>query len=517
MRARPSLALLPALLLHVPALAQFDDVTVQTYVSPCIERSVDAGLGSPRHVVVSEDWIAYLYNYRSNTEMVLVENRTTGSCQRLSLEGSPFTSPVEFELLDFIDVEGDTLAVQVRYWSPGVSVRPAVLVFREAGGRWSFDFSIEPGPGYIGAGLDWGGVAIDGDRMVVLNAYEEDPVTGELGQILTYDKDASGAWTFSGATEGTLVRSDGTNAYDPTLLIALDGDTLVAGTNARVGQAAGATVFRWSGTQWVATGFAAPNNNVVESVAIDGDRVVFGSFYDATVDVFRLDASGAATHVQTLNPDQLSTRDFNPPYAALVAVEDGELVVGVREHFLGYAPLTRMRWFQGAYRAYELTRGYDGIQLVSLRSGQLLVGVSQYLTPNTAPEFNLRAIGESRAVPFCETGIELALSGSGLAPLDGAHAHGYGFPAGQVVRLFAGLDAAPSPVGALGLCIASGGAAPVLDPFTADSAGRFVESLAGLELGSAGPVLTGANFALQAVTRDASGLAVSNAQWVEVR
>ncbi|MEL6712738.1 MAG: hypothetical protein AAFP86_03145 [Planctomycetota bacterium] len=500
------------------AAAQFTDRTRVDYESDCVARAFDAGLGRPTRTVVSRDWLVHAYTGSSHAELVVTEDRRTGDCRALDLDATSIGSSADREILYFVAVGGDTLALQVRHWpTAGATPRPAVLLFRDTGGVWTFEQSLEPDPADATGSLRWGAVTIDGDRLVLLNETVIDPVSGTAGEILTYRRPVSGPWSLVGETPGVEVSSNRGGRFDPGEMIALEGDLLVCSRAYGPSGALDPGVFRWDGAQWNLTGTVTSHRDSFESVAIDGSRVVVGSYYDAIVWVYELDAAFAPVQVQTVLTGRLTTRDFNPPYTALVAAEDGELVIGVGDHFEGQGSLTRLRWYDGAYRAYEVDRGYDGAGLVALDGGELFVGRWSYLGVDPLPSFDVRSIAESRAVPFCETGVELLLSGDGRAPLDGANAHGYGFPADGVVRVFAGLDPAPAPVGALGLCIAAGGAMPVLGPTLADADGRFVTGLAGLDLGAAGPVLAGTDFVLQAVARDAAGTVTSNAQRIEVR
>ncbi|MEL6716691.1 MAG: hypothetical protein AAFP86_23140, partial [Planctomycetota bacterium] len=260
------------------ASAQFVDQTHVEYDSDCVRRAFEAGFGRPTRTVVSRDWLVHTYTWSSDAQLVVAEDRRTRECHALDLDATSIGSSADREILYFVAVGGDTLALQVRHWpTAGAAPRPAVLLFRDTGGAWTFEQSLEPDSADATGSLRWGAVAIDGDRLVLLNETVVDPVSGLAGEILTYRRPASGPWLLEGETAGVEVSSNRGGRFDPGEMIALEGDTLVC---SRAYQPTGELdpgVFRWDGMQWNLTGSVTSHGDTFESVAIDEARVVVGS------------------------------------------------------------------------------------------------------------------------------------------------------------------------------------------------------------------------------------------------
>ena len=188
-----------------------------------------------------------------------------------------------------VALDGNTLAIGSRlYDADGYFSAGAAYVFTKSGTTWSqqakLTASIPRQLAYLGYSL-----AVDGDTVLV-GAYGDDTVLGELGSGSAYVFDKpSGGWA-DGYETAKLVASDRQPSGYFGFSVALDGDTAVIGArqhnDPKTGAGSGAAyVFARESGVWgekarLTPSDAAAGDNFGVSVAVEGDTVVVGSWQD---------------------------------------------------------------------------------------------------------------------------------------------------------------------------------------------------------------------------------------------
>ncbi|NOQ74022.1 MAG: T9SS type A sorting domain-containing protein [Crocinitomix sp.] len=229
-----------------------------------------------------------------------------------------------------VSIEGDRAAVGAFYDDDAGFGSGSAYVFEYSGGVWSETAKITASDA-AGADIFGYSLALDGDRLAV-GAYGDNDLGTNAGSAYVFDY-SGGVWTEA----DKLLPSDG-GAHDYfASTIDLDGDIIVVGGlyNDSEGTNAGsAYVFENSGGIWsetaklVASDIGA-NDYFGISCAIDGERIIVGSYFG---DAGAVVSSGAAyifefTGVVWAETAKLVATDAsaNNYFGAIVAI-DGDRV-----------------------------------------------------------------------------------------------------------------------------------------------------------------------------------------------
>ena len=215
-----------------------------------------------------------------------------------------------------VALDGNTLAIGSRLYNAGGYLSAgAAYVFTKSGTTWSQAAKLTASTSlqlaYLGYSL-----AVDGDTVLV-GAYGDDTIRGELGSGSAYVFDKpSGGWA-DGYETAKLVASDRQPSGYFGFSVALDGDTAVIGArqhnDPKTGAGSGAAyVFARESGVWgekarLTPSDAAAGDNFGVSVAVEGDTVVVGSWQDddngrnsGSAYVFEKPALGWASTFETL-------------------------------------------------------------------------------------------------------------------------------------------------------------------------------------------------------------------------
>ena len=157
----------------------------------------------------------------------------------------------------------------------------AAYVFTRESGVWSQGAKLTPSDDTSGDRFGWS-VAVDGDTAVA-GAYLDDDNGSESGSAYVFTSE-SGVWSQS----AKLTPSDGAAGDRFGYSVAVDGDTAVAGAfgDADNGSASGsAYVFTRESGVWSQSAKLTPSDGARGdyfgwSVAVDGDTVVVGAYFD---------------------------------------------------------------------------------------------------------------------------------------------------------------------------------------------------------------------------------------------
>ena len=245
-----------------------------------------------------------------------------------------------------VALDGSTLAIGSRLYNAGGYLSAgAAYVFTKSGTTWSQAAKLTASTSlqlaYLGYSL-----AVDGDTVLV-GAYGDDTVLGELGSGSAYVFDKpSGGWA-DGYETAKLVASDCQPSGYFGFSVALDGDTAVIGArqhnDPKTGAGSGAAyVFARESGVWgekarLTPSDAAAGDNFGVSVAVEGDTVVVGSWQDddngrnsGSAYVFEKPALGWASTFETLkltDPDGAANDRFGWSVAVDLDAVHGDLAL----------------------------------------------------------------------------------------------------------------------------------------------------------------------------------------------
>lgn len=264
--------------------------------------------------------------------LALLMPRAAAQCGSQSLADPAFVGKGDqFGLA--VAIQGDELFVG----APGFPYVPQpfglVQVFRDVGGTWQHEQTLQPPDGAEGLGFGWR-LAVQDDLLVVgaPSAFVGHTLQGA---VYLFERQA-GAWV---ATE-KLVASDGASFDNFGQSVALDGARLVVGADG-VDQGfhlntGAAYVFErglagWEQKARLSAHGLADQDNFGRTVDIEGDTVVVGKpdgnlFFDpgGRVHVFWRDATGAWNQTQVLQGDDAEGDLFG----LSLALEGDRLFVG---------------------------------------------------------------------------------------------------------------------------------------------------------------------------------------------
>lgn len=170
-----------------------------------------------------------------------------------------------------VDVDGNTAAVGAEFEDTGGSNAGAVYVYTKTGPNWVQQQKVTPND--PSAGKQFGrSVALDGDTLAV-GAIGENTFTGA---IYVFTRTA-GVWS----QQDKLVPSDAGIAKFIGTSVALDGDTIAAGSNGGQSATTSVAVFVRNAGVWSEQALLRASNEGEGdvfgiSVAIDGDTVIVG-------------------------------------------------------------------------------------------------------------------------------------------------------------------------------------------------------------------------------------------------
>ena len=188
-----------------------------------------------------------------------------------------------------VAVDGDTIVVGAYNDDDNGTASGSAYVYVRQSGAWSQVAKLTASDG---AAVDYFGesVAVDGDTIVV-GAYWDDDNGRDSGSAYVFTKPDTG-WTTTNSFAAKLTASDGADLDYFGESVAVDGDTIVVGAywdddNGR--DSGSAYVFTKPGTGWTTTNSFAAKLTASdgagldyfgESVAVDGDTIVVGAYND---------------------------------------------------------------------------------------------------------------------------------------------------------------------------------------------------------------------------------------------
>jgi hypothetical protein len=186
-----------------------------------------------------------------------------------------------------VAIDGDLVVIASPFSNnPGVGADVgAAYVFARSGTSWSQETKLFPAVSEENGFFSLNSVAISGNTVAV-GAQADDTAAGaDAGEVTVFIRLAVGNWT----REATLTAFDAAAGDIFGARVAISGDTLVVGApfddTAAGADAGSAYVFNRSGTTWtqqqkLTAGDAAAGDGFGNAVAISGDRVVIGAFFD---------------------------------------------------------------------------------------------------------------------------------------------------------------------------------------------------------------------------------------------
>ncbi|QDV04786.1 hypothetical protein Poly30_02790 [Planctomycetes bacterium Poly30] len=339
----------------------------------------------------------------------------------------------------------------VPYQPDGATSEPysvAVMERVAAGGVWGLVQTLTPHPTY---GQSAGGgsfVVADGNRMVI---GSPGAVFGTPTGILeTYTRGANGLWSLEQVDTSVVFPPNGGNAH----LMVGDRLAISEAVYEYGGAGVGWQLFRQANLQNVpqVSPLCFPS-----TVALDGTRLILGCVDYAVTIVFDLSLPPTEPAIQVIRHDETLTRDYNPPYGSLVAAEDGQLVIGVKDTAPGFCTVRHLEWYDGEYRVFDTERTGVYVGGVDIDGGESVLIAGPGAIPDAgtvaAPRFEVRPLGSVRAVPYCNGTATLLVSGSGAAPFDAARIRGYELPPGATTLVVAGLNDGFTASAGIELCI----------------------------------------------------------------
>lgn len=414
-------------------------------------------------------------------------------------------------------VDGDVLALQVQSHDPTTSASVEfTAVLEPTASGWVRADALRSSSSLPGQGAFRWAPVVDGDRIVVVSEALDTSLAA--GELVTYER-AAGSTGFVEVGRQVVPANGGRLQSS---LAALEGDRLAVAVDVDFHDYP-IQVWAWNGATWELRGEADPRSAAIFSafpwsLALTEDTLVVGVYYDAWTVAFDLDASGVPATPQRIGSGRLNGRDFNPPYAASVAIEGDFIATGVGIHYLGAASVTALERADGAFRAYAAQR-LEGVAVdVALDGGRLVTLVEPDFNGPPGPQhFLVQEVDRARHLPYCPGDADLFLSGSGDAPLDAAAFRAYGLPAGALAQVFGGFTPRTAPAGSLSLCI-GGAFARIGSPRVADANGQFTQPTTTQDLTPLSSALVpGGTVTFQVVFRAAGGqLGTSNAQAVQL-
>lgn len=221
-----------------------------------------------------------------------------------------------------VAIDGSTLIVGADQNFTNTPKAGAAYVYQLINGTWTFQTKLTPPDGAAGDAFGRS-LALSGDT-VIIGAPNDDPV----GFATSYNSGSAyvfrgggTAWNF----EGKLTVSDAVAGDRGALAVAIRGDRAIIGTEFRAGGGA-AYVFERSGSSWfeqakITAADAQSGNGFGNSVAINGDTAVIGSFLDAggagSAYVFRFDGSNWSQTAKFLASDGGDLEQFSRSALAL--------------------------------------------------------------------------------------------------------------------------------------------------------------------------------------------------------
>jgi hypothetical protein len=253
-----------------------------------------------------------------------------------------------------VALDGDTVVVGAYSEDTGGSAAGAAYVFTRTGTTWTQQQKLVASDAEADDRFGWS-VALDGDTVVV-GAPEEDTGGSVAGAAYVFTRTGD-TWT----EQEILYASDAGTGDLFGISIALDGDTLVVGAYGVYtgGSYAGAAyVFTRTGTTWpeqqiLYASDVEASDRFGYSVALDGDTVVVGAYYEDTGGnnagaAYVFTRSGSTwTEQEILYASDAQADDY---FGTSVALDGDTVVVGARGEDTGGS---------SAGAAYVFTRSGD--------------------------------------------------------------------------------------------------------------------------------------------------------------
>jgi hypothetical protein len=255
-------------------------------------------------------------------------------------------------------IDGDTIAVGARrddLTGPAVTNGGSVFIYRRNTGgadNWGLVKTLNLSPGIAQATDDVFGyaLALHGDTLAV-GAPGRDDVSANQGRIYIYERNTGGAENWGLVTPTGITGSDSLTGDNIGTVLALDGDTLVAGVPMDNGAATDSgSVFIFARNQGGAnawgqvakllppTGEQQLNDYYGSSVALDGDTLAVGAQGElgtGAVYLYRRNSSGAnawgaAVPVAKIVATPETGVTAVGGFGASVALDNDTLLVGAR-------------------------------------------------------------------------------------------------------------------------------------------------------------------------------------------
>ena len=249
---------------------------------PTLSESPSSGVNGEMYFNTTDSAL-FIYDgeWKKSTQSELPGPDWTAAAQQAKLVASDAQASDAFGFS--VSIDGDTLVAGAWYEDAGGSNAGAAYVFTRSGTSWSQQAKLVASDAQ--AGDEFGNaIAISGDTVVV-GAYAED--TGGSGAGAAY------VFTRSGTTwsqQAKLQASD-KGTYDYLgMSVAIDGNTVVAGAfyeDSGASDAGSATVFTRSGTTWsqqarLTASDPQANDQFGYSISISSDTVVVGAYTEDT-------------------------------------------------------------------------------------------------------------------------------------------------------------------------------------------------------------------------------------------
>ena len=253
-----------------PSYATTDDLPASTEVGDLVFVGGQLGIAvsASGYATCDKTDVVFVYDWTATTQQAKVQSSDIAAGDYLSYS---------------VAIDGGTMVAGAHKEATGGAEAGAAYVFTRSGTTWSQQAKLVASDPQVYDNFGYS-VAIDGDTIVV-GAYFEDTGAANAGAAYVFTRSGT-SWS----QQAKIQTSDALSGDQFGQSVSIDGDTIVGGTpflDTGGTNAGAAYVFTRSGTTWsqqakIQSSDIQLNDNFGISVAIDGDTMVAGARYEST-------------------------------------------------------------------------------------------------------------------------------------------------------------------------------------------------------------------------------------------